>query len=110
METGCFEIEIQNRQSIGSLVAVLSASIGGKGSHESRIPAYPGGFMRTIRTFILRLLVDSDEPEALRGALQPVPEGETQPFAGDQALLILLRRMVLSTEETLADTEALSEK
>jgi hypothetical protein len=62
--------------------------------------------VRTVRTFILRLLVDPDEPEALRGALQPVPEGETQPFVGEQALLVLLRRMVLSAEETPTGIEA----
>jgi len=49
--------------------------------------------VRTVRTFILRLLVDPAEPDALRGALQPVPEGEAQPFADEQALLALLRRL-----------------
>ena len=32
--------------------------------------------MRSIRTFILRLLESSTGPEALRGELRPVPEGE----------------------------------
>lgn len=49
--------------------------------------------MRTVQTFILRLLIDPAEPKALRGALQPVPEGEAQPFADAQTLLTLLRRI-----------------
>jgi len=32
--------------------------------------------LRVVHTFILRLLVDSAEPQALRGELRPVPEGE----------------------------------
>jgi hypothetical protein len=51
--------------------------------------------MRTVQTFILRLLVDPAEPDALRGAVEPVPEGESRPFASDQALLALLRQMAL---------------
>jgi hypothetical protein len=51
--------------------------------------------VRTVQTFILRLLIDPAEPEALRGAVEPVPEGESRPFASDQALLALLRQMVL---------------
>jgi hypothetical protein len=50
--------------------------------------------VRTIQTFILRLLTDPDEPETLRGALQPVPEGEAQPFVGERELLALLYRPV----------------
>jgi hypothetical protein len=39
--------------------------------------------MRTIYTFILRLLVDSADPEALYGALQIASENqEPQPFSG----------------------------
>lgn len=48
--------------------------------------------MHTIRTFILRLLVDPAEPEALRGALRALPEGKAEPFTGEQMLLALLRR------------------
>lgn len=50
--------------------------------------------MRIIQTFILRLLVDPAEPKALRGALQPVPEGEPQPFTDEDGLLTLLRRHI----------------
>jgi len=51
--------------------------------------------LRVIRTFILRLLVNSSEPEALRGDLRPMPEGEAQPFPDEQALLALLHRLVV---------------
>ena len=47
----------------------------------------PEGTLRVIRTFILRLLVNSAEPEALRGDLRPLPEGEAQTFPDEQALL-----------------------
>jgi hypothetical protein len=51
--------------------------------------------MRTIYTFILRLLVDSADPEALRGALQIASENqEPQPFIGETALLGLLKRLI----------------
>jgi hypothetical protein len=55
--------------------------------------------VRTIQTFILRLLVDSAKPEVLRGTLQPLPEGESRPFVSDQALLALLRQMALTARE-----------
>jgi hypothetical protein len=50
--------------------------------------------LRVIRTFILRLLVNSAEPQALRGDLRPLPEGE--------ALLALLRRLTGETAEPSA--------
>ncbi len=56
--------------------------------------------MHTVRTFILRLLVDPDEPRALRGSLQPVPEGEAQPFADEGALLTILHQMSRQVAET----------
>jgi hypothetical protein len=62
--------------------------------------------VRTIQTFILRLLVDPAEPDTLRGALQPVPEGKPQPFVGEQELLALLRRMALPAKETPAGDQA----
>jgi len=58
--------------------------------------------LRVIRTFILRLLVNSAEPQALRGDLRPVPEGEAQPFPDEQALLALLHRMTGETAEPSA--------
>lgn len=50
--------------------------------------------MRTRQTFVLYLLADPDEPEALRGLIHVVASGEEQSFASGPALLVLLRRMV----------------
>jgi hypothetical protein len=66
--------------------------------------------MRTVQTCILRLLVDPAEPEPLRGALQPVPEGETQPFVGEQELLAVLYRLICTAGETGALDESTDEK
>jgi hypothetical protein len=49
--------------------------------------------MRTIRTYILRLLVDTDEPHTMRGVIHAVADDEEQTFADGQALLTWLRRM-----------------
>ncbi len=49
--------------------------------------------MRVIRTYVLRLLVDSDEPHALRGLVHSVASGEEHPFADGPTLLELLRQM-----------------
>lgn len=56
--------------------------------------------MRAIHTFILRLLANSAEPEALRGDLRPMPEGEPMPFADEEALLALLHKMLSPPEES----------
>ncbi|GAB4560171.1 MAG: hypothetical protein Kow0047_06650 [Anaerolineae bacterium] len=55
--------------------------------------------MRTIRTFILRVWVDPAMPASLHGLIQPLPEGEALPFADEQALLALLRRMLSAPKE-----------
>jgi len=55
--------------------------------------------LRVIRTFILRLLVNSAGPEALRGDLRAMPEGEAQPFPDEQALLALLRQLVVESPQ-----------
>lgn len=57
--------------------------------------------MRTTMTFILRLLLDSSEPEALRGVLQSVANGEEHPFSNADSLLKLLR---LSQSDWLQET------
>jgi len=49
--------------------------------------------MRMIHTFVLRLLVDTDDPQALRGALRAVGGAEEHTFADGQTLLALLRQM-----------------
>ena len=54
--------------------------------------------MHTVQTFILRLLIDPAEPDALRGALRPMPEGEPCPFTDGQALLACLRQLARQQE------------
>ncbi len=49
--------------------------------------------MRTVQTFMLRLLVDPDEPGEMRGALQCMPGSATLSFSGEENLLVLLRRL-----------------
>jgi len=55
--------------------------------------------VHTIETFILRLLIDPDEPDVLRGALRPMPEGELHPFTDEQALLACLHRLARPQQE-----------
>ncbi len=49
--------------------------------------------MRTVQTFMLRLLVDPAEPGMLRGALHCVPGSSTLPFSDETGLLELLQRL-----------------
>jgi len=49
--------------------------------------------VRAIQTFILRLLVDPAEPNALRGSLHSVADDADYVFADAQALLNLLRQI-----------------
>ncbi len=49
--------------------------------------------MRTIRTVILRLFIDSDTPGLLRGSLQPVGASTAVSFRGEQDLLELLNAL-----------------
>jgi hypothetical protein len=48
--------------------------------------------MRTIQSFILRLLVDADQPEALHGVLRCVSDDTEQAFTDETTLVNLLRR------------------
>lgn len=49
--------------------------------------------MRTIETFVLRLLVDADEPDTLRGSLRSISGTGEYSFADAPALTELLRRL-----------------
>jgi hypothetical protein len=49
--------------------------------------------MRATLTFVLRLLVDTGDPQALRGILRTVGSAEDRTFADGQALLALLRQI-----------------
>jgi len=59
--------------------------------------------VRTVRTFILRLLVDPSEPAALRGVLQPIPEGAAQSFTDARELLATLRNAIAPAETAATD-------
>jgi len=66
--------------------------------------------MHTIQTFILRLLVDTDEPQALRGTVRSVTDDEKHSFTDGPSLLALLRRMTHSiTGVTNSGAEFISE-
>jgi hypothetical protein len=49
--------------------------------------------MRTIKTIILRLLVDTNQPQTLRGMLNAVADGHLYSFADEKSLLKLLYRI-----------------
>lgn len=49
--------------------------------------------MRTVKTFILRLLVDTDQPQALRGMLNAVADGNLYSFTDEQSLLRCLHHL-----------------
>lgn len=61
--------------------------------------------MRTIQSFILRLLIDADQPAVLRGVLRCVSDDTDHPFADETALIALLRqRMNRSAPTVIPDT------
>ena len=55
--------------------------------------------MRTIRTFILRLLEDTDDPQALRGMIRAIAGAEEHTFADGPTLLALLLQMMGRTTD-----------
>ena len=61
--------------------------------------------MHIIRVYILRLFIDSESPDTLRGTVQAVPEGKPAAFQGEEALLAALRRADVENEgqETLKE-------
>ena len=50
--------------------------------------------MRTIRTIILRLLVDTDQPQSLRGMMNAMPDDHPHPFTDEQTLLAQLHHII----------------
>ncbi len=55
--------------------------------------------MRTIQTFIVRLVVESEEPEAVRGVVRSITSDEEHTFTDGQMLLALLRQMSRARRE-----------
>ncbi len=50
--------------------------------------------MRVIRTCILKLLVDTDEPAALRGSLRLIEHDAEEAFRSEAELVARLNRIV----------------
>ena len=65
--------------------------------------------MREIKTLILRLLVDADEPQTLRGLLSAVANGEENSFTDEQSLLALLHRIGHTTGESIKASDGREE-
>lgn len=61
--------------------------------------------MRAIRTFVLRLLIDSDDPQTLRGVIHAVASGEQQPFADGPALLALLAHLTAKGSDNTVNSK-----
>ncbi len=61
--------------------------------------------MRVIQTIILRLLIDTDLPQSLRGVMQAVGESEQRSFTDEHSLLELLRRFNLTGDTTTNEGE-----
>jgi hypothetical protein len=65
--------------------------------------------VRTIQTFVLRLLIDTEHPEALCGALQILQDAEEPiPFRHEVALIALLKH--LAREQMASNSVALEKK
>jgi len=59
--------------------------------------------MRTIHTFLLRLMVDTDDPQALRGSIQAIGEDSSHPFTDASSLLARLRELTSITARRPSD-------
>jgi hypothetical protein len=62
--------------------------------------------MRCTQIFVLRLLLDSDAPQALRGSITRVSDGDPHPFADTQQLLKLLGEMARLSPEQQPDEDS----
>jgi hypothetical protein len=59
--------------------------------------------MRKNLIFVISLLVDTDEPQALRGSIRSVTSAEEHAFADEQSLVALLRQIGHATEASCED-------
>ena len=50
--------------------------------------------MHTTRTFILRLFIDPDARQTLRGSIQALTEKKSHPFVSQEKLAALLQELV----------------
>ncbi|MBN1485800.1 MAG: hypothetical protein JXA37_13885 [Chloroflexia bacterium] len=53
--------------------------------------------MRTVQSFILRLLIDDKEPGSLRGALREISTEDEHPFTDQGEFLNLIHQMIRPT-------------
>jgi len=65
--------------------------------------------MRSILTFVLRLLVDDETPQRVSGALQNVNNPQTHAFQNGQGLLELLTELSHPDSATLSPAKCDSE-
>lgn len=54
--------------------------------------------MWITHTFILRILVDQNDPKVLQGMLKKVASGEQSAFQDEQSLLAILHSLVVETK------------
>lgn len=55
--------------------------------------------MRLIKTFILRLNIDNEQPDRICGALQALPASNTYSFRNSEQLLQLLKHLADASPE-----------
>lgn len=53
--------------------------------------------MRSVHTYVLRVLIDEHEPEILRGSLRSVASGDEHAFIGETDLITRLQTMLHNT-------------
>jgi hypothetical protein len=56
--------------------------------------------VRVLKTFVLRLLIDSEAPHVLHGAVRAIADDEEYTFTDGQALLALLYEISLAALRT----------
>ena len=59
--------------------------------------------MHIVRTIILRLFIDLDSVESLRGSVQVLPGKETRSFVNEQMLIACLRKMALDVSQAVPE-------
>ena len=59
--------------------------------------------MHTTRTFILRLFIDPDARQTLRGSIQALTEKKSHPFVSQEKLAALLQELVDGDEVHCGD-------
>jgi len=66
--------------------------------------------MRAIKTCVIKLIVDSDDPESLRGKLHLVGSDDEFSFRDERSLLELLKQVTRPPSESPENLFGLDEK